>query len=263
MKKTILIVAVILLPVLAACGTGSELQTEAVPTLVLETNSTGSSAAPVSASAEIVPALDVQLSFPLTGTVTSVEIEPGDTVAAGQTLATIDAKVLEARVSEAEANLAAAETKVRYLQRIQTYVEDLDAAQAEVDRSQAALDAAKENLKQAALISPIAGTVVTVDMAPGETVTPGFVVTIIGDLTRYKIETTDLSERDVPRVSPGHSASVYIEALNQTIGGKVVDVARQASTIGGDVVFTVTIELDEQLPGLRWGMSAEVEIEVE
>jgi len=31
--------------------------------------------------------------------------------------------------------------------------------------------------------------------------------------------------------------------------------------VGGDVVYKVTIELDEQLKGLRWGMTAEVTIE--
>jgi HlyD family secretion protein len=34
-------------------------------------------------------------------------------------------------------------------------------------------------------------------------------------------------------------------------------------TVGGDVTYKVTIELDEQPAGLRWGMSAEVEIQAE
>jgi hypothetical protein len=33
--------------------------------------------------------------------------------------------------------------------------------------------------------------------------------------------------------------------------------------VGGDVVFAVTVALDDQPPGLRWGMSLEVEIAVE
>jgi hypothetical protein len=31
--------------------------------------------------------------------------------------------------------------------------------------------------------------------------------------------------------------------------------------LGGDVVFKVTIELDDQPEGLLWGMSADVQIE--
>jgi len=70
-----------------------------------------------------------------------------------------------------------------------------------------------------------------------------------------------MSERDIARVQIGDAASVYIEALGQTFNGKVVDIARISETVGGDVVFKVTIELDEQPAGLRWGMSTEVRVQ--
>jgi len=38
-------------------------------------------------------------------------------------------------------------------------------------------------------------------------------------------------------------------------------IAPEATTVGGDVVYKVTIELAEHPPDLRWGMSVEVEIE--
>ena len=34
-----------------------------------------------------------------------------------------------------------------------------------------------------------------------------------------------------------------------------------SETVGGDVVYKVTIDFDSQPEGLRWGMSAEVKIE--
>jgi hypothetical protein len=43
----------------------------------------------------------------------------------------------------------------------------------------------------------------------------------------------------------------------------VVDIAPRADTAGGDVVYAVTIALDDQPRELRWGMSVEVEIEVQ
>jgi HlyD family secretion protein len=75
------------------------------------------------------------------------------------------------------------------------------------------------------------------------------------------VETTDMSERDITKVQVGASATVFIEALNQEFSGKVVDIARSSQTVGGDVVFKVTVELDEQPEGLRWGMSTEVRIQ--
>jgi hypothetical protein len=51
-----------------------------------------------------------------------------------------------------------------------------------------------------------------------------------------------------------------VEALGLEIAGRVVRIANQASKIGGDVVYTVIVELDEQPPDLRWGMSVDVGI---
>ncbi|MBN1149060.1 MAG: hypothetical protein JXA78_17510 [Anaerolineales bacterium] len=51
--------------------------------------------------------------------------------------------------------------------------------------------------------------------------------------------------------------------LELEVGGVVVEIAPQANTIGGDVVYTATIELDKQPEGLRWGMSVDVEIVTE
>jgi hypothetical protein len=74
------------------------------------------------------------------------------------------------------------------------------------------------------------------------------------------VETTDLSERDVAQVELGQEAIVYVEALNKEIEGRVMAIVPQSTTIGGDVVYAIYVDLDEQPPGLCWGMSAEVEI---
>lgn len=57
----------------------------------------------------------------------------------------------------------------------------------------------------------------------------------------------------------GQTVSVYVEALPAEIGGRVAGIAAQSTTVGGDVVYAVTVDLDELPPGLRWGMSAEVQ----
>ena len=85
----------------------------------------------------------------------------------------------------------------------------------------------------------------------------------MGDLTHFRIETTDLSEKDIADVKLGAQANVFIEALNKEFTGKVVDIGRISEKVGGDVVFKVTIELNEQPEGLRWGMSADVSIQAQ
>jgi len=254
---------------LTACGQAAA--PTPIPTVSLDAGASDSgSLAPLSgngvvASAEVRPVDSVNLSFPLLGTVTRVEVEVGDTVTAGQTIATLDTTILEARIAEAEAGVVAAQTQVDYLKRVGVgnAYEQIDAAQAEVDRAQAVVDQLKAQLEQATLITPISGTVIEVDTALGETANPGQVLIVIADLSDMHIETTDLSERDIPAVQIGQTVNVFIDALNESFDGKVVDIDRQSETVGGDVTYKVTIDLNQQPTGLRWGMSAEVDIQTE
>jgi multidrug resistance efflux pump len=98
------------------------------------------------------------------------------------------------------------------------------------------------------------------DVEPGQTVLPGQVLMVVADLQRWQATTTDLSERDVAEVTTGQSATAFVDPLGVTIEGHVVSVAPEATTVGGDVVYKVIVELGEQLEGLRWGMSAVVKV---
>lgn len=258
MKKIFVISVIILALGLSACST-SAVQT-AIPTVSLDSQPSASSSNKATASAIVVPVKKVELSFPLSGTVKTVEVAAGDSVTTGQTLAALETAILEAKIKEAEAVVITEQTQVTYLIRTGTDNERLEAAKADVDRAQAAVDIAKIQLAQAALTAPIDGVIASVDISPAEFVTPGQIVIIMGDLTHFQIETTDLSEKNVSNIKVGQAAIVYIEALDQEFGGKVIDIAHISETVGGDVVFKVTIELDEQPEGLRWGMSAEIEI---
>ena len=239
----------------------------AIPTISLDTNTSTSNtqtsdANSVSASAVIVPLTDAQLAFSSLGQVTKVDVKIGDKVTAGQTLVTLDTTIQEARVREAEANLAAAQAQLRYLKRLGVDQVHIESAEADEARAQALLDSANAVLaSQSTLTAPFDGTIVSLDIAPAEIVVPGSPVIVLGDLSSYKVETTDLSERDVTRIQIGQPVTVFIEALGKEFPGKVTDIARTSTTLGGDVVLKVTIDLDEHPEGLLWGMSADVKID--
>ena len=216
----------------------------------------------VTASAVVVPVTSVNLSFPAVGQVTAVDVKVGDRVRAGQTLVALDTTIQEAVIREAEANLLAAEVQLRYNKRLGLDPVHLETSEADVARMQALLDSANAVLAtQFTLVAPMDGTVVSVDTAPAETVLPGQVVIVVGDLSKFRVETTDLSERDIRRVQVGQPAVVFIEALEEEFTGQVIEVDRVSSTLGGDVVYKVTLELDDQPKDLLWGMSADVKIE--
>jgi len=265
MKKAYLIVIALIALILSACTSAST--PTAIPTISLDNNgplssTQSSNANSVSASAIIVPVNDAQLSFSAVGRVTAVNVKVGDKATAGQTLVTLDTAIQEAKVREAEANLLAAQIQFKYLKRLGVDEVHIQTAEADIARTQALLDSAKAVLaSQSTLTAPFDGTIISVDIAPAETVVPGQILIVLGDLSKYQIETTDLSERDVTRVQMGQSANVFIEALNEEFTGEVIDIDGVSSTLGGDVVYKVTIELNKQPQGLLWGMSADVQIQ--
>jgi len=261
MKKVIWILLLTTAMLVSACGSNST--TTAIPTIVIgdvpNSSNTSSNGNDLNASAIIVPVTKSNLSFSSVGIVTEINVKAGDGVSTGDVLVRLDTSILEARVREAQANLDAAQAQLRYLIRIGTNEPHLETAQADVDRAQALLDLANANLaSQSTLTAPFDGTIIAVNINPYETVTPGSVVVVIADLSKFQIETTDLSERDVTQIANGQSAQIHLEALNEEFTGQVVDIDRIGSTLGGDVVYTVTLLFDDQPQNLRWGMSADV-----
>jgi HlyD family secretion protein len=205
--------------------------------------------------------------------VKEINVKEGDQVKAGDVLVVLDTPDLQFAVTAAEAALRSQQTnailqsygrvkerrngKVFWTQLPKEY---LEIANIQVSRAQAALDIAQANLAEGTLIAPFDGTIASISTLKGEFVNANQVVLTLASLDQLQIETIDFIERDIMKVHAGNSAEVIIEALNETVSGKVIAIAPKADLIGGDVVFKITIALDEQVDGLLWGMTAEVNI---
>ena len=131
-------------------------------------------------------------------------------------------------------------------------------AEARITTAKAQLASAESALKDLQLLAPFDGTVTKLDIEANEWVIPGQPVLTISDLQNLRVETTDLSERDVPQIEVGQAVTVKIDALAEDVAGKVLEIAPLADTLGGDVVYKTTIDLESPPPGLRAGMSVEV-----
>ncbi len=233
----------------------------------------------VTASAVVVPAQVSDLGFLISGIAKDIPVKEGDTVKAGQTLMVLDTPDLQFAVAEAQASLRAAQAeaelrrneiikkyKINYVTftvkklRLSVPHEVLEIAEAGVQEAQASVEIAQNNLAQGTLTAPYDGTITALKVIPGEFVPANQAVVTLATLNALQIETTDLSERDVPNVHVGDPVNIFVEALNKNITGKVIGISPVASSVGGDVVFKVTIAPDAQPEGLLWGMTAEVEI---
>lgn len=129
----------------------------------------------------------------------------------------------------------------------------------QLETAMTALITAQKQLEDARLVTLIPGVVIAVNVMPGQIISPGEVLIDISDSTRLHVETTDLSERDVPKIEIGQPVQVLVKALNQTITGRVSRISPLADILGGDVVYKTTIDLDSPPSGLRAGMSVEVQ----
>ena len=128
-----------------------------------------------------------------------------------------------------------------------------------LEQAQLAVQTAQENLNATRLVAPFSGEVASITTSVGDYISPGQVILVISDINHMHVETTDLSERDVPQVKLGQATTVSIKALNKNVSGKVSAISPLADTLGGDVVYKVTILLDTLPSNLRSGMSVDVQ----
>jgi HlyD family secretion protein len=156
-------------------------------------------------------------------------------------------KAAQDRVTAADHRVAAAQARIA-------------SAEARLPAVQASLVAAQAALDGLSLTAPFAGNIVSLDIGVGEIVLPGQTLVRLADLEHLQIETTDLSEKDISQVTVGQPASIYVEALRSDVKGQVTRIASDATKLGGDVVYAVTLQLTEQPKDLRWGMTVKVTI---
>lgn len=161
----------------------------------------------------------------------------------------------QARLSAAEAQLAAAQA--------QAADEQVAVAQRQVEVSQAAVDVLQTQVEKLIVTAPFAGIVTTLKVRQGEWVIPGTPVLLLADLTTLHVETTDLNEIDAARVGLGDPVKLTFDALpGSSLDGAIQSVADKSAE-GSGVNYTADIQLNEIPDGLRWGMTAFVDIEVD
>ena len=169
----------------------------------------------------------------------------------------IDIAQAQAQLQSAQAEFASAQQAYEQLQNGPD-PQALALANARVQNAQAQIKASQSALDDLELKAPFNGTISQVNYSSGEWVAPGQPILVLADLDHLQVKTTDLSERDVPEIKVGQAATINVKALNQDVQGVVSEISPLADTLGGDVVYQTTIDLDTIPSGLRAGMSVDV-----
>ena len=150
-----------------------------------------------------------------------------------------------------EAGVTAAEAAV------QTAATDIQTAEAGITSAQA-------DLAKTQLTAPFKGVVGSLNIEPGEIVQAGATIISVGDVSKWQIETDDLTEIDVVNVSEGARVMISVDALpDDELEGEVVRITPRSETKAGDVTYTVLIDITQgDTSKLRWGMTTFVDIEI-
>ena len=162
--------------------------------------------------------------------------------------------LLDADVALAEAQLADAE---REWNRLKDGPDPDDIAAAEVR-----IAAAEANIKLSRIEAPFTGTITSVEIKPGDQVTPGTLAFGLADLSRLLVD-VEVSEIDVNRVQLGQPVMLNFDAvLDRTYQGEVVEIGLAGMIVQGVVNFKVVVELHDLDEAIKPGMTAAVNIVV-
>ncbi|MDP1713879.1 MAG: HlyD family efflux transporter periplasmic adaptor subunit [Anaerolineales bacterium] len=149
----------------------------------------------------------------------------------------------------------AAETEAKYQYEI-----SLDGPNADqLASAKANLDAAKDALSNYVLAAPFAGLVADVNVKAGEQVGIETRVVSIADFSAWVAETTDVTELEVVKLAEGQKVIIRPDAWSDLqLKGTVVEISNTYTQLGGDILYTVRIRVDENDARLRWGMTVEI-----
>lgn len=222
----------------------------------------------VSATGEIKPKKNINISTDVAGKILRILVEEGAEVRKGELLIKIDSAIYEANadrdrgiISQSEAQLISQQATLKkarqYLDRRQQLFEEglisreqfedaeaqFEIAQANrqanlhlIEQARASLKSTRDAIRKTSIVSPIDGIVTSLKVEEGEVAiigtmnNPGTVLMTIADLSVMEAEVL-VDETDVVKVRSGKRAEVTVDALPGTVmPGQVTEVGNSAIT---------------------------------
>jgi len=174
-----------------------------------------------------------------------------------------DLAALSAQIAQAQAQLSRLETGATD--------EDRQILDLQVQQARLSVEQARQQLDNTVLRAPFDGQVAAVTVQEGQLSATGLAAVTLVDSSCYHV-TVPIDEGDIGQVAVGQSAVIEPEAFRGvSLTGHVSSIGLMRSgsesgslaTTAGVVQYEVRVEIDEQLEGLRPGMTAQTVIEVD
>jgi len=192
------------------------------------------------------------------GAIRTLDVEEGDTVAAGQRIGSIKEDERNAVVREAEALLSQREIEYSAAAKLaskgfQTEISKATSL-AEMEAAKAALDRARIDLAKTRLSIPFDGVIWTKDVEQGDLVKVGDLIATVVDLDPLLV-VANVSEREVAAVTEGALARAKL-ITGETVEGIVSYISPQAEA--ATRTFRVEVEVPDTGNRYKAGITAEL-----
>lgn len=238
----------------------------------------------VTANGQLSPLQTVDVGAQVNGNIVQLYADFNTKVTNGQLIAVLDPASYEARMVQAESDLASAKAQYNLAKVNARRAEELSKSKlisdADHDQTMASLEQMEANLKvreatlksamvdlsRTKIYSPMDGTVISRNMTVGQTVQASFsaptLFQIANDLTRMQIAAM-VSEADIGGVEEGEDVSFTVDAFpSRTFQGRVSQVRNQPTTNQNVVTYATIIEVRNPDLKLKPGMTANASITI-
>ena len=236
----------------------------------------------VTATGTIEPVTSVTVGTQVSGIVSKLFVDYNSVVKKGQVIAELDKTNLISELNTAKANLASAQSTLKYendkFRRYQTLyskglvsTDDFETARLSYEKARQQVATSKEsvtkaqtNLGYATITSPIDGVVLSKAVEEGQTVAASFntpeLFTIAKNLTDMRV-IADVDEADIGDVREGERVTFTVDAYpNDKFEGEVTQVRQEATTTNNVVTYEVVISAPNNDLKLKPGLTANVTI---
>jgi len=200
------------------------------------------------------------LGFELGGRVVDVLVKEGDNVSQWQTLAYLDAREAQKNLEKAlrdyskERSDFEQDRQVTYPNGALTTTIERILAKNQWDLEKAVLDVELETIsqQQSYLVSPIEGTVVAIDIAPGETVSSQAsqpVITVVDENSFvFEVYAEDIEALKIKKDMP---VRISLEAMPETVLNGTVNFISPLATLDSNDLATYKVLIDFVNPDLK------------
>ncbi len=290
LRKRAIVFAIVVLAVLVALFVGSRVLRQDSPAKdapsrwLTQRIDQGAIVRVVSASGAVNPVNQVQVGTQISGTVKRLHVDFNSKVERNQILAEIDTMLIDAELASAEAAVAVAQANQavakQKLDRNEMLYEKGFISSAALDELRGAYAAASASTRQqraavtrigtnranATIRSPVAGIVVSRDVAVGQTVQASFATPtlfkIAQDLREMQID-ANVTEADVGLMKEGQAVAFTVDAFpDQSFSGIVHQIRNNYNVQQNVVTYTVVIRVANESLILRPGMTGYVNVKV-